>query len=93
MQISLLFKIPNFVVFCTTQLPWSEINLWIIDKHTKHQRRTNLQLDMIGTHQVLAYADDVKLKYNYIRKIKKNEEILLNVCRDIGLAINIQKTK
>ena len=45
---------------------------------------------MNGTHQVLAYADDVNLIGDDIRTI---ERILLNACKDIGLAVNIGKTK
>ena len=42
---------------------------------------------MNGTHQVLAYADDV----NLIKEIKRNADVLLNACKDIGLAVNIGK--
>ena len=41
---------------------------------------------MNGTHQVLAYAND-------IRTIERNPDVLLNACKDIGLAVNIGKTK
>ena len=41
---------------------------------------------MNGTHQVLAYADDVNLIDNDIRTIERNADVLLNACRDIGLA-------
>ena len=53
----------------------------------------NLGLDMNGTHQVLAYADDVNLIGDYIRNIERNEDVLLNACKDIGLAVNTGKTK
>ena len=46
-----------------------------------------------GTHQVLAYADDVNLIGDDIRTIKRNADVLLNACKDIGLAVNIGKTK
>ena len=38
------------------------------------------------THQVLAYADN-------IRTIKRNAEVLLNDCKDIGLVVNTGKIK
>ena len=47
---------------------------------------------MNGTHQVLAYADDVNLIGDDIRIIK-NADMLLNACKDIGLAVNTGKTK
>ena len=46
-----------------------------------------------GTHQVLAYADDVNLIGDDIRTIKRNTDVLFNDCKDIGLAINTRKTK
>ena len=48
---------------------------------------------MNGTHQVLAYADDVKLIGDAIRTIDRNTDVLLNACKDIGLAVNTGKTK
>ena len=41
---------------------------------------------MNGTYQALAYADDVNL-IGDIRTIERN------ACKDIGLAVNIGKTK
>ena len=48
---------------------------------------------MNGTHQVLAYADDVNLIGDDIRTIKRNAYVLLNACKDIGLSVNTGKTK
>ena len=50
-------------------------------------------LDMNGTHQVLAYVDDVNLIFDDIRTIERNADVLLNACKDIGLAVNTGKTK
>ena len=55
-------------------------------------QETNLGLDMNVTHQVLAYADDVNLIGYAIRTIQRNADVLLNACKDIGLAVNIGKT-
>ena len=46
---------------------------------------------MNGTHQVLAYADDANLIGDDIRT-KRNADVLLNACKNIGLAVNIGKT-
>ena len=46
-------------------------------------QETNLGLDVNGTHQVLAYADDVNLIRDDIRTIERNADVLLNACKDI----------
>ena len=48
---------------------------------------------MNGTHQILAYADDVNLIGDDIRTIERHANDLLNACKDNGLAANIGKTK
>ena len=47
----------------------------------------------LGTHEVLTYADDVNLIGDDIRTIERNADVLLNACKDIGLAVNIGRTK
>ena len=42
---------------------------------------------MNGTHQVLTYAEDVNLVGDTIRTIERNADVLLNACKDIGLAV------
>jgi phage anti-repressor protein len=41
----------------------------------------------------LVYADDVNLLGNNINTIKKNREILIDVSKEVGLAVNAEKTK
>ena len=48
---------------------------------------------MNGTHQILAYANDVNLIGDDIRTIERNADVLFNACKDIGLAVNTAKTK
>ena len=45
-------------------------------------QETNLRLNINGTHQVLAYADDVKLIGYDIITIERNTDVLLNACKD-----------
>ena len=46
-----------------------------------------------GTHQLLAYADDVNILGGSIHKLKENSEALLAANREIGLEISAHKTK
>jgi hypothetical protein len=50
-------------------------------------------LKLNWTHQLLAYADDVNLLGDNINTIKKITETLLDATKDIGLEINVEKTK
>jgi hypothetical protein len=44
-----------------------------------------------GTHQLLAYADDVNLLGDNVDTIKKNTESLFDVSKEIGLEINAER--
>jgi hypothetical protein len=50
-------------------------------------------LKLNGTHLLLAYADDVNLLGDNIDTIKKNTETLVDACKEIGLEINVEKTR
>jgi histidinol-phosphate/aromatic aminotransferase/cobyric acid decarboxylase-like protein len=50
-------------------------------------------LKLNGTHQPLAYADDVDLLRDNIDTIKKNTETLIDASKEVGLEINVEKTK
>jgi hypothetical protein len=50
-------------------------------------------LRLNGTHQLLAYADDVNLLRDNIDNIKKNMESLIDASKEVGLEINVEKTK
>ena len=41
----------------------------------------------------MAYEDDVNLIDDDIRAIERNADLLLNACKDIGLAVNTGKAK
>jgi len=40
----------------------------------------------------LTYADDANFIRDEIRTIERIEDVLLNACKDIGLAVNTEKT-
>jgi len=46
-----------------------------------------------GTHQFLAYADDVNILGGGIHNLKENAEALVAATRDIGLEVSADKTK
>jgi hypothetical protein len=50
-------------------------------------------LKLNGTHQLLAYADDVNLLGDNIDTIKKNTETLIDAGKEVGLEINAEKTE
>jgi hypothetical protein len=58
---------------------------------------TNVQenqvgLKLNGTHQLLAYTDDVNLVGDNIDTIKKNTEtLIIDASKEIGLDINVEK--
>jgi len=50
-------------------------------------------LKLSGTHQLLAYADDVNILGGSIHTLKENAETLVAATREIGLEVSADKTK
>ena len=46
-----------------------------------------------GTHQLLAYADDVNILGGSIHTLKENAEVLVVATKEIGIEVNGDKTK
>jgi hypothetical protein len=46
-----------------------------------------------GINQLLAYADDMNVLGYSIDTIKKNTETLIDASKEVGLEINVEKTK
>ena len=51
-----------------------------------HVNQDGLKLN--GTHQLLAYADDVNILGGSIHILKENAETLVTATREIGLEVN-----
>jgi len=50
-------------------------------------------LKLNGTHQLLAYADDVNILAGNMHTLKENAEALVAATREIGLEVSADKTK
>jgi hypothetical protein len=46
---------------------------------------------MNGTHQLLAYAEDVNLLGNNTYTVKKNTETLMYASKEFGLEVKVEK--
>jgi hypothetical protein len=62
---------------------------WVIRRVQVNQDGLKLN----GTHQLLAYADDVNILGGSIRAVKENAEALVVAAKEIGLEVNADKTK
>jgi hypothetical protein len=58
---------------------------------TVHKNQVGLKLN--GTHQLLAYADDVNLLGDNIDTTKKNTETLNDASKEVDLEINTERNK
>jgi hypothetical protein len=56
-------------------------------------QETQVGLKLNGSHQLLAYADDVNVLGNNIDTIKKNTKTLIDASKEVGIEINVDKTK
>ena len=59
-------------------------------------RRVQVNQDGVklnGTHQLLAYADNVNILGGSVHTVKKNAETLVATTKEIGLEVNADKTK
>ena len=50
-------------------------------------------LTLNGTHQLLAYADDINILGGSVHTVKENAEALIVATKEIGLEVNADKSK
>jgi hypothetical protein len=59
----------------------------------KKLQKNQVGLELNVTHQLLAYADDANLLGDNIETINKNTETLIDGSKEVGLRVNVEKTK
>jgi hypothetical protein len=59
----------------------------------RKNQENQVGLKLNGTYQLLAYANDVNVALDNIDTIKKNTETLIDTSKEVGLEINVEKTK
>jgi hypothetical protein len=64
-----------------------------LDCAVRKVQEMQMGLILNRTHQPLAYADDVNLLGDYIDTINKNTETLFVARKEVGLEVNVEKTK
>jgi hypothetical protein len=56
-------------------------------------QKNQVELKFNGTHQIMAYADDLNLLGDNIDTINKNTETLIDASKEVGLEVKVEKTK
>jgi ABC-type siderophore export system fused ATPase/permease subunit len=64
-----------------------------LEYNIKKVQQNQEGLKLNGTHQHLAYADDVNLLGENMDAINKNTETLTEASKEVGLEVNVEKTK
>jgi hypothetical protein len=64
-----------------------------LDYSIKRVQANQDGLNLNGTHQLLAYADDVNILGGSVHTVKENVEALVVANKEIGLEVNADKTK
>jgi hypothetical protein len=60
---------------------------------TRKVQDNQVRLKLNGTHQLLSYVDDVNLLGDNIDTINKNTGTLIGASKEVGLEVNVEKTK
>jgi hypothetical protein len=68
-------------------------NNFALEYAIKRVRVNQDGLTLNGTHQLLAYVDDVNILGDSLHTVKENAEALVVATMEIGLQVNADKTK
>ena len=92
-----MFEIHTKIIFANLRLTAATVLVEIGGSDTLYTgnnvRSLALYCFLIGTHQLLAYADDVNILGGSVDIVKKNAEALVAATKEIGLEVNAHKTK
>jgi hypothetical protein len=64
-----------------------------LERAIKRDQENQVGLKLNGAHQLLVYAEDVNLLGDNMDTIKKGTETLTDASKEVGLEINLEKTK
>jgi hypothetical protein len=66
---------------------------FVLEYAIKKVQENQAGMKLNGTRKLLAYADDVNLLRENINTINKNTETLIDASKEVGLEVNVEKTK
>jgi hypothetical protein len=99
-NILIAFRVPMELVrlinMCLNETRRCSIPLlfnFVLEYAIRKIQENQVGLKLNGTHQFLAYADDVNLLGDNIDTIKKNTRTLIDASKEVGLEINVEETK
>ena len=94
MTVSFLCYVQKFSVFHSGRILTQFVICNFALKYAIRRVRVNQDgLKLNGTHQLLAYADDVNILGGSVHTVKKNAEALVAATKENGLEENAHKTK
>jgi hypothetical protein len=59
----------------------------------RNVQESQVGLQLIGTHQLLDYADDVNLLRDNVDTVKNITETLIDASKEVGVEISVEKAK